>query len=105
MTVRAPSKWLNVWRLSLKGFKPQPQVIGYWLAVQADENGVVDGIDWEELSAATGITTTTLRKELKSGELISTGKVKREPRQWGNTFGATLYQLNLEDLPEPDLMP
>lgn len=99
MTVRERSNWRVGWRDSLRGFKPQPQVVGFWLAEQADEDGVVDGVDWERLSADTGLTVTTLRRELKEGgQLIDSGKVLREARQWGNTFGATKYQLQLGEL-------
>lgn len=97
MAVRVPSNSIARWRDSLRGMKPQPQVIGYWLIEQADDGGVVDGVDWEKLSQATGVTITTLRRELRDGELITSGKVVREPRQWGNTFGATRYVLHIPD--------
>lgn len=98
MGVRAVSNWRSAWRESLRGLKPQAQVVGHWIAEQADEQGVVDGVDWEQLSAAAGITVATLRRELREGELITSGKVTRETRQWGNTFGATRYVLHIEEL-------
>lgn len=106
MTVRALSNsWLTRWRLALRGFKPQAQVTGYWLALQADSDGVIDGVDWEQLAIDTNLTINTLRRELRdNSELVKAGLVKREPRQWGNTFGATKYQLFLpekENAPSP----
>lgn len=100
MAVRVPSNSKARWRDSLRGMKPQAQVVGYWLIEQADERGVVDGVDWQRLADDTGITITTLRKELKEGQLVLDGKVVREPRQWGNTFGATRYVLNIDDKSE-----
>lgn len=77
--------------------KPQAQVVGFWLIEQADADGIVDGVDWQRLAEDTGITVTTLRKELKEGQLILSGKVEREPRRWGNTFGATRYILHIDE--------
>lgn len=100
MTEPAISKsWLGQWRDSLEGLKPQPQVIGYWLAKQANEDGIVDAVDWELLSASTQIGISTLRRELKKGaDLIDSGIVIRKARQFGNSFGPTRYVLNLNRL-------
>lgn len=97
MSVRVGSNlWLAKWRDSLRGMRPQAQSIGYWLAEQADDNGVVDGVDWDQLAEASGLSVNTLRRELRDhGDLITSGKVVREVRQLGNAYGATRYHLLL----------
>ena len=92
---RSNKPWFDTFRLALRGMKPNAQTVGLWLAEQADENGIVEAVDWGRLMADTSLSENTCRKELREGgELIDSGRVMRSVRQVGNVFLPTVYHLN-----------
>jgi hypothetical protein len=76
--------------------EPQVQAVGYWLARQADENGVIDNIDWDQLAVLSGLHHKTVRIHLQSGRpLLDRGLVTREDRTIGNQKLKPLFRINL----------
>lgn len=91
----------EAWMSRLQGLSPRDQVIGYWLAHQADEDGVVDSLDRGTLAAQSGVTRETAWKALLPEEpLVALGHVIREDRQVGKMSLAPLLTLRLPD-PQP----
>lgn len=91
--------WILSWLRLLQGQPGIEQTMGFWLAAQADEHGVIDAVDWARLVADTGLSDTAVRKALRpGGRLVLNGLVERE-RTYANGSrapGPTRYTLVLE---------
>ncbi|MBA2671990.1 MAG: hypothetical protein H0U67_16600 [Gemmatimonadetes bacterium] len=80
----------------LHSLPPREQAIGFWLAHQADESGVIEDIDWEGLSYKVGLSMAPLKRSLQmEGLLLSGGFVLRESRMIGNVHGKPRFTLDL----------
>lgn len=87
--------WLAEWLVRLHGLSPYDQTLGVWLAHQANEKGVVEGVDWERLVVATGMSAYKARQSLRNGPLVTLGLIKRKVRHVGegNLYMPTVYTL------------
>lgn len=93
MTVADFCKWVA----RLKGLPASDQALAIRLAEQANEDLVIDGVDWELLFADSGLGKTAARQKLRPGSvLVDGGYVIYEPRTIGKMTLPTLYRLNLE---------
>lgn len=85
---------LSTWVDKLKGLPPSTQTVCLWLLEQADSNGVVNDLSWEDLAEASGVSSTYLRELLKpDGPIVATGLVEREERFLGENKLKPLFRL------------
>ena len=77
---------------------PSLQVVAIWLFDQADDELLVDDIDWETLASYTGIAETTLRRvHLKDSAILTTqgGFIEREERLIGGSISKPIFRFYL----------
>ncbi len=90
--------WLPDWLERLHGLPAYDQAIGLWLAHQANEKGVVEHIDWDDLMAAANVSRTKAREALREGPLVRNGFLRRKTRQLGEAgaYMPTVYTLSIK---------
>lgn len=82
----------------VRGQSPALQVVAIWLLEQADDELLVDDIDWETLASYTGIAETTLRRvHLKDSAILTTqgGFIEREERLIGGSVSKPIFRFYL----------
>lgn len=87
--------WLPDLLTSMYGIPFIEQAIAIWLAYMADENGVVDDIDWDALSEASHVSVEWLKRTLREPdtELLAKGIIERETRLIGSVYLKPLFRI------------
>jgi len=91
--------WITTWLAKLRGLPSYDLAVGVWLAAQADERGVVEGVDWSRLTEESGVSLTRARQALRDGALIERKLVRAKQRVVGeqqNVWLPTIYHLNIK---------
>lgn len=87
--------WFPTFLVSLHGLPFIEQAIGLWLAYTADNDGVIDDIDWEQLSHATNVSLEHLKQTLRNRDLnlYEDNILEREDRAVGKQTLKPLFRL------------